>query len=59
MGLYTVLYVEFATATWQHALLPIHFVMGLYMDLSLIGVDIDMATQMIEKQEITQRIRCR
>ena len=28
MGLYTVLYVEFATATWQYALLPIHFVMG-------------------------------
>ena len=28
MGLYTVIYVEFATATWQYALLPIHFVMG-------------------------------
>ena len=28
MVLYTVLYVEFATATWQYALLPIHFVMG-------------------------------
>jgi len=28
MGLYTLLYVEFATATWQYALLPIHFVMG-------------------------------
>ena len=28
MGLYTSLYVEFATATWQYALLPIHFVMG-------------------------------
>ena len=28
MGLYTVLYVEFAIATWQYALLPIHFVMG-------------------------------
>ena len=28
MVLYTILYVEFATATWQYALLPIHFVMG-------------------------------
>ena len=28
MGLYSLLYVEFATATWQYALLPIHFVMG-------------------------------
>ncbi len=28
MCLYTLLYVEFATATWQYALLPIHFVMG-------------------------------
>ena len=28
MGLYTALYVEFATATWQYAFLPIHFVMG-------------------------------
>ena len=28
MGLYTSIYVEFATATWQYALLPIHFVMG-------------------------------
>ena len=28
MGLYTLLYFEFATATWQYALLPIHFVMG-------------------------------
>ena len=28
MGLYTLSYVEFATATWQYALLPIHFVMG-------------------------------
>ena len=28
MGLYTLLYAEFSTATWQYALLPIHFVMG-------------------------------
>lgn len=28
MGLYSLLYFEFATATWQYALLPIHFVMG-------------------------------
>jgi len=28
MGLYSLLYVKFATATWQYALLPIHFVMG-------------------------------
>ena len=28
MGLYTVLYVEFATATWQYALLPFHVFMG-------------------------------
>ena len=28
MGIYTILYVKFATATWQYALLPIHFVMG-------------------------------
>lgn len=28
MGIYTILYAKFATATWQYALLPIHFVMG-------------------------------
>ena len=28
MGLYTLLYFEFATATWQYVLLPVHFVMG-------------------------------
>ena len=38
MGLYTVLYVEFATATWQYALLPIHFVMGPLHGLSLIHI---------------------
>ena len=28
IGFYTSLYIEFATASWQYALLPIHFVMG-------------------------------
>ena len=28
IGFYTLLYIEFATASWQYALLPIHFVMG-------------------------------
>ena len=28
IGFYTLLYIEFTTASWQYALLPVHFIMG-------------------------------